>query len=107
VDILSAWIAEPGKTSTNREELSISGTSMGILMLLLTGMSGTATNVYSLLLSPHLAGVAASILSDTKQTAITNVQDVIGAILINAEKGSIGNLPDPVRISTIAAIAKD
>jgi subtilisin family serine protease len=106
VDILSAWIAEPGKTPTNREELSISGTSMGMLMLHLTEMSGTATNHYSLLASPHVAGVAASILSDTKQTAITNAQDVIGAILINAEKGGIGNLPHPVRISTTAAITK-
>jgi subtilisin family serine protease len=103
---LSAWVPEPGKTPTNKEELSISGTSMGMLMLPLTEITRTATNHHSPLASPHVAGVAACILSDTKQKAIANAQDVIGAILINAEKGSIGNLPSPIRSSTIAAIAK-
>ncbi|KAL1794100.1 hypothetical protein ACET3X_007521 [Alternaria dauci] len=85
VDVLSAWVAEDKKKSTNDEKLSISGTSMA---------------------SPHVAGVAACILSDKTRKGITNPQDVIGAILIDAEKGTIGNLPSTIRSSTLAAVAK-
>jgi hypothetical protein len=64
------------------------------------------TDYHCLPASPHVAGVAASILSDKNQKGITNAQDVIGAILINADKGGVGNIPSPAIFTTIAAIAK-
>jgi subtilisin family serine protease len=106
VDILSAWIAEPHQTPTNKEERRISGTSMGMSMLLLPQMQGTVTNFHSVIASPHVAGVAASILSDRNQKGITNAQDVIGEILINADKRGIENIPRIARFTTISAIAK-
>jgi subtilisin family serine protease len=106
VDIISAWIPEPGKEPTNKEEKKLSGTSMGTFTLTHNQMTGITTNHYCLPASPHVAGIAATVLSDTEQKDITNPQDVIGAILINADKSGVGNLSNLVRVSTIGVIAK-
>ncbi|KAH7110123.1 putative alkaline serine protease [Dendryphion nanum] len=91
VNIMSAWIAAPGHPTTNKETKRIDGTSMA---------------------SPHVAGVAATILSDKQHTVINNAQDVIGTILINADKSGVGNLDNPAllkvnpKFTTIASIAQ-
>jgi subtilisin family serine protease len=106
VNILSAWIAKPGETPTNKENKEIQGTSMGMFIFTILQIQGTVTDFQTLIAAPHVAGVAVSVLSDKNQKGIINPQDVIGAILINADKGGVGNIPSPARFTTIAAIAK-